>query len=388
MHVNKEMENQANIDFSAQQALEMAQAKAHIEDAQLHHLQQNEECLSLCRMAEDIACSRIPLPDVEEELAAFYRARRIRLFKRATITAVVTMAAAIALFLILRPTRLEPAPKTAGLLIVFKANPKQGHAMLEIPAEKRQIDVAETNVTPPPSIAALSPGQVVYAPSTTASPYSKDAIATTHRMVVPRGETFKVVLSDGSAVFLNTDSKLVYPERFAGKERRVHLVGEAYFKIAPDKRHPFVVDAGGMEAKVLGTEFDLRAYPDAPTAVTLVEGALNVRSTASGATKNIVPGQRASLSDNGRLSTQTVDTDQYTYWKEGLFYFDGCSLEYIMREIGRWYNVGIVFRTPHIPQMSLHFVGERSKPLAYTIRLLNQLGKVKVSYKNGSLLVD
>ena len=132
----------------------------------------------------------------------------------------------------------------------------------------------------------------------------------------------------------------------------------------------------------------MRVYQGENAQVALLEGSVEVRKASSGQSIRLVPGQRVEVSDDGSMHVESVDVDQYRYWKDGYFYFDGCSLEEIMKEIGRWYNVDVEFRMRQVPQSHLHFVGDRRKTLSYTMGLLNRMEKVKVSYENGKLVVD
>jgi len=161
-------------------------------------------------------------------------------------------------------------------------------------------------------------------------------------MTTPRGRQFRVVLPDGSGVWLNAASTLRYPTVFAGDQRAVELSGEAYFEIAKDERKPFVVSARGMRVQVLGTAFNLMAYPD-ETAVntTLVTGAVRVVTDKSSLVLN--PDQQACLPDNGGFTVSKPNLKEVLAWKEGRFRFDGAKITAIMRQIARWYDVDIEY---------------------------------------------
>lgn len=206
-------------------------------------------------------------------------------------------------------------------------------------------------------------------------------------ITIPRGQTYHITLSDGSEVWLNTDCRFSYPSRFEGAERRVHIEGEAYFKVAHDAGHPFIVEtAGGVETKVLGTEFNVRSYSKADSRVTLIKGSVEVSSNKKNTVK-LTPGMEATLTGEGSFSTAEVDVDSYIYWKEGFFYFDDITLENIMQDIGRWYNLNVVFQREAAKNYHMHFLADRKDGIEQVVKLLNSMGKVKVALEDNSLVV-
>lgn len=221
---------------------------------------------------------------------------------------------------------------------------------------------------------------------------------TTLTITIPRGQTYHLTLSDGSEVWLNTDCRFSYPSRFSGGERRVSIEGEAYFKVAHDAAHPFIVEtAGGMETKVLGTEFNVRSYGKGDSRVTLIKGSVEVRhqgqsgkdggNIKSTVATRLTPGQEATLTSKGTFDVADVDVDSYIYWKEGFFYFDDITLESIMQDIGRWYNLGVVFQKESAKNYHMHFLADRKDGIDQVVKLLNSMGKVKVVREDNTLVV-
>jgi len=157
----------------------------------------------------------------------------------------------------------------------------------------------------------------------------------------PRGKQFQLLLPDGTKVWLNAGSSLSYPVAFNGKERRVDITGEAYFEVAPDPQQPFKVKIGaGAEIEVLGTHFNVNAYPDEPQIkTTLLEG--SVKISAASAAKILKPGYQASMKD-GEIQVKAVDVEEATAWKNGLFIFADTDIETVMRQLGRWYDIEVV----------------------------------------------
>ena len=160
----------------------------------------------------------------------------------------------------------------------------------------------------------------------------------------PKGGTYQVTLPDGTKVWLNAASTLKYPSRFEGAERVVTFSGEGYFEVARDIHKPFRVTSEDQQVVVLGTEFNICAYPDEDTKkTTLVEGKVKVLYTNSRNSAHAVelaPSEQ-SLLGNEQLTKQWVDVTGEISWREGVFAFRKESLESIMRKISRWYNVDV-----------------------------------------------
>jgi len=179
-------------------------------------------------------------------------------------------------------------------------------------------------------------GQLLYSSAgKTAEGYNK--------LSTPRGGQFRVVLPDGTKVWLNSASSLRYPTAFAGKERIVELEGQGYFEVAQNAAQPFKVKANNMEVQVLGTHFDIMAYADENTVnTTLLEGAVQVKE--GNAARLLKPGQQAILKGHA-FTVQEADIQKVTAWKNGLFVFNDMALPAILREVARWYDVEIVYET-------------------------------------------
>lgn len=159
------------------------------------------------------------------------------------------------------------------------------------------------------------------------------------------GETYRLRLPDGSLVWLNAASSLTYA--FALNEhgeRQVKLNGEAYFEIAKDKAHPFVVTTDRQQVKVLGTHFNVNSYSDEPKVLTtLLEGSVKVSQSETGNYKLLKPNEQAILL-NGNFKTIPINPEDAIAWKNGLFTFGDESLENIMKRVARWYNVSIEYQ--------------------------------------------
>lgn len=206
-----------------------------------------------------------------------------------------------------------------------------------------------------------------------------------HTLKTPRGKDFKITLSDGTEVWLNAESTLYYPVNFVGEERMVELEGEAYFKVAKDEKHPFIVKTKNITTRVLGTSFNIKDYAHSDSHLTLVEGKVEARSMSTSIV--LQPSQDACFNDNGTINVQKIDTRLYTSWIEGYFYFEDASLSDIMRDLGRWYNLTIEFADAR--QMNYHFTfwANRKAGVEKALELLNQLGKVEARLERNTVII-
>jgi ferric-dicitrate binding protein FerR (iron transport regulator) len=205
-----------------------------------------------------------------------------------------------------------------------------------------------------------------------------------HTLSTPRGGQYQLTLADGSTVWLNAESSIRFPTAFTGNERKVEITGEAYFEVVHNEKMPFKVLVNGMEVEDLGTAFNINAYPDeASVKTTLIEG--QVRIVTQGGTALLKPGQQA-IKDGGELRVDaSVDTDEVTAWKKGLFEFKDAPIEDIMREVARWYNVDVKYeaRPTHHFNASI----ERRVPVSKLFQLLELTEQVHFSVDQKTIIV-
>lgn len=186
-----------------------------------------------------------------------------------------------------------------------------------------------------------------------------------------------LVLSDGTKVWLNAESQLIYPKNFLGKERKVTLLGEAYFEVHHDAKHPFVVETSRMIATDLGTAFDLKAYEGKATQLILISGSVAVQKRGETTSVVLKPDEMANLNGD-KLEVSAIDSYPLVQWKNGLFYFHDTPLIEVMKELGRWYHIKVVFENKACLQTQIHFVAERSEDLKTVVKQLNEIEGVDV----------
>ncbi len=195
--------------------------------------------------------------------------------------------------------------------------------------------------------------ELLYKDSIQDPPAATDRIYNT--LVSPRGRVFNLVLADGTRVWLNASSAIKYPIQFDSTNREVFLFGEAFFEVASCSKKPFIVQTKDMQVEVLGTSFNLMAYPDDGFAeATLVTGQLKVKTAHHEVV--IDPGTQARLHHESRqLEKLIVNTDLYTSWRDGKYIFERTSLETVMTKLARWYNYEVVYEKEHVKDF--HFSG-------------------------------
>lgn len=186
---------------------------------------------------------------------------------------------------------------------------------------------------------------------------------TFNTMSTPRGGQYQLILPDGSKVWLNAESSITYPTAFAGKERKVTIAGEVYFEVAKDKTKPFRVETGDAEIEVLGTHFNIKAYPgEGPSKTSLLEGSVKVSQQV------LKPGQAFI---NGNIVP--TDVDQDVAWKNGIFNFNNQNLSQVMMQLARWYDLELVYPAG-IPQKEYGGEIGRNLKLAQVLKGLENSG--------------
>jgi transmembrane sensor len=232
---------------------------------------------------------------------------------------------------------------------------------------------------------------------------------TYNTLATPRGGQYQLVLPDGSKVWLNAASSIRYPTVFTGPERKVEIKGEVYFEVATlilkgeSHKVPFIVDVlpasggtGGSSVEVLGTHFNVNAYADeSVTRTTLLEGSVIVKSEVGGQKSEAVaqnsvilkPGEQAVLSRTNSPLTihHSPDIDQVMSWKNGQFYFSNADIETIMRQMARWYDVDVEYKTHPEDRYTVSL--SRNVPVSKLLKYLELSGGVKFKIEGKKIVV-
>jgi transmembrane sensor len=204
------------------------------------------------------------------------------------------------------------------------------------------------------------------------------------------GETFPLTLSDGTKVWLNSESSIRFPVSFSGSERDVVIQGEVYFEVQKNGK-PFNVtvlrEDNPSEIQVLGTHFNVNAYADEPTVkTTLLEGRVAIKTPNSDKTEYLKPGQQASLDEKGLIKVSSdVNLDAVVAWKNQTFQFERSDLKTVMRQLSRWYGVSVSYES-NIPDRSFGGMVSRNKNLSEVLKML-ELAKIHFTIEGKKLTV-
>lgn len=356
-----------------EEALDIMNNDTEVSEEQLRKIDENADLKEACEdifVAQNVLAREQMEPvDVEEQLDVFLKRHhraRIRYISAAILSAAAILIVAI---FILKPKQQEktedgvffeavnisnePTITTEdGTVIPMKMVAQSNHPDRKVVVDEQKMEVEQ------------------------------------FRLTVPVGKSLQVDLPDGSKVFMHPGSRILYPNHFVGDTRKVEFSGEAYFVIAHDADHPFVVTTKKCQTKVLGTEFDITAYEGRPEYVTLVTGKVSCRVNKDNQEVILSPGQQFVVADNQSTLKENMDTEQFTSWRDGYFYFDNVPLRDILREIGLYYNVSIISLRPWLLDCHMRFIVPRDKGLDYVVKTLNRMEKVNVSLHNNRLFVN
>ena len=202
----------------------------------------------------------------------------------------------------------------------------------------------------------------------------------------PAGTTTTITLSDGTEVLLSANSRLEYSKSFSADKREVKLVGEARFNVAKDAERPFIVHTRQLQTQVLGTVFDVKAYPQTPADVTLYEGKVEV-SLNGDAPQLMQPGEQAFLDKEGKLQL-TKAPEETSKWAEGEFAFDNKELKSVMQEIGSWYNISVVFHSRPLLEERIYLRMNRKVDANEVLTILNDMGIAKFEIVKEKIVVS
>jgi transmembrane sensor len=229
------------------------------------------------------------------------------------------------------------------------------------------------------SLVTKKEGQVSYMPG------QKAVEAVYNTLQTEKGKRYELMLPDESKVWLNSESSVVFPSAFIGKSRKVTITGEAYFEIAENASRPFIVHVGDMEIEVLGTHFNVMAYGnELSVKTTLAEG--NVRVRYGNNSVNLQPNQQAVLEPSGRIIVEeNANIEEALACKNGLFYFERASIDDVMRQVQRWYNVDIVYEGSI--NRKFHVDISRGVSLSKLLKMLEETGWLKFRLEGKKLTV-
>lgn len=351
--------------------------------------EENREDYRLYRLARRAMAEQfVDLPDVESKWEAFRNERITKkeqhtLLRHRTLWISVASVAALLAVLFCFQWMRSASQAEEGPYVAMQYNASPQQILLSgdestLALHPSQDSISFLAAAPEKSSAAGHRAAKVLAAAPAASQAAKIRTLST-----PRGVDFKVILPDGTEVHLNAESSLQFPTAFDSDNRTVILKGEAYFKVARDEAHPFIVETDKMKIKVLGTEFNFRNYDPEHPFVALVNGSISIMDS------DVVlnPGQGALIDPVGKLNVEEVNTYSLVQWVYGYFHFRQRPLIEVMQELGRWYNLGVVFENPRHLQTLVHFSALRSSDVEETVKNLNRMQLFRISREGNNLIV-
>lgn len=306
-----------------------------------------------------------------------------RLWRKIAAAVVLLLITGVAIYFITtkRHTTKDPVAVVPPVNTDIIA-PTNAHATLIIDGKKINLDSAGVG-----SIVKQNSIDVRKAADGSINYSGSSNEVTMNTIIVPRGSLpYKLNLADGSQIWLNAESKIVYPSTFVGKERKVEITGEAYFEIAHNSSMPFKVKKEGAdtEVEVLGTFFNFNAYRN-EASISLLQGSVKIHS--GNQSKLIKPGEQARVANNIRVIKE-VDMDAVMAWKNGLFQFSGggANIKEIMEEVERFYDVNVIYQTD-VSDLDFLATVSRKKNVSELLGKLEKTQKVHFRIEGKTIIV-
>ena len=204
-----------------------------------------------------------------------------------------------------------------------------------------------------------------------------------NQLIIPFGKTSEILLPDGTKVILNAGSRLAYPDLFTGNFREVFLMGEGYFEVKHDSKHPFIVQVNNLRIKDLGTRFNVTAYSsDSRIETVLAEGKVSIRQNNSGLfprDTELIPGQLASYNgQTSEIKVKTVNVEDYILWTQGLLKFESVDLNRLVKKLERFYNIRFQFDDPILGSLKISGKLELNKNRTEVLKRIALTASVKI----------
>lgn len=284
-------------------------------------------------------------------------------------------------FIYQRNTNVEPKFQALSAI-----QPGTSKAILELAdgstvnLEKEDKQIAEYDGT----IVQNTQKQLIYKPAEQKQNPGKIRYNT---VKIPRGGEYRLTLSDGTKVWLNAETILKYPVTFSKKAREIFMEGEAFFEVAKNADCPFIVHTSALKVNVLGTSFNIRAYPDEKVSTTtLVSGRVSLIESDNHKEYNLTPNDQAIVSDQETV-IQKVNVNQFTAWKNGRILFEENTLEEIFNDLSRWYNIEISYADEEVKGLRFSIDVERYGKFNEILEITELTKKVKFEIDGNNVVV-
>lgn len=324
------------------------------------------DVLDACR---DLSCAAMLLDNAPSDIEARLRAFHHRHSHRMRIVwGAVAAAACAAALLILTLTKRPNVDLDSSPIAYTEVRNLKGVTIMAQQGDKTVEEALQTKQSKVFNVLDQSESDIVLTAA------------------VPTGSAYEMVLSDGTRVLMHSNSRLVFPSRFTGSKREVRLDGEAYFIVAHDAEHPFVVHGRAMETEVLGTEFYMQSYGNSKDCVTLING--RVLAKVGGSQTVMAPGQRASIAADGTAAVRDVDVTPYEYWRDGYLFYDHMALRDIIESIAQDNAYDVEFKTSARLDRDMHFVADRTQGIGVVLNNLSSITGLKIKTEGKKIVVE
>ncbi len=331
---------------------------------------------------QEQALQQIMLQNIRSEIhniPSITPIKRVSYFTRYAAAAVILIAFSIGTYMYLRSAKPEITAATGKIDIA----PGGNKAVLTL-GNGRQItlegakngNLAQQGAT---TVHKTDNSLVAYQAGTSDNDATVNEFNT---ITTPRGGQYQVILPDGTHVWLNAASSIRFPVTFAGKVRNVETTGEVYFEVAKDAHKPFNVTSAGQTVTVLGTHFNVMAYPEESSIVTtLLEG--SVKITRNNVSKILKPGEQALVNQDIKITP--ADVDDAVAWKNGITSFNDADIKSIMRKVSRWYDVDVKYQGQVSDRLFTGSISRKSN-LSVLLKIL-ALNHIQFSVEGKQLIV-
>ena len=325
--------------------------------------------------------------DVEDAFKRFRKSkrekeRRLLVYRVAGVAAVLLVVLGVAVYSWIRK---ETGPENMAQLVeVLSPGSSRATLILAGGREVHLNDSVHLEIKEQMAMIKVKGDEVYYSEDAEYAD-SSDLQPSINKVVTSRGGEYKLILSDGTKVWLNADSRFEFPSKFVGQERRVYVEGEVYFEVAKDVSHPFVVTTKQAKVRVLGTSFNVRAYPDEIYRTTLLEGCVEVLYK-----KDVVklqPHEQWILDgDVGRVAP--VNVRMAASWKNGSFAFDDEPLLNVFQELERWYDVHVFIANEEIREMKFTGIFPRYANMDKVLNIVELATGVSCKVSNRTIVIS
>ncbi len=233
-------------------------------------------------------------------------------------------------------------------------------------------------------------GSIIVNDSLKGLQYNKQTTRHSHQfqtLRVPAGGEYRFTLADGTHVWVNSSSELRFPSQFPDGKREIYMKGEIYLEVAKDESRPFIVHSGNNQVRVLGTKFNMTAYPEEQKIITtLVSG--SIEFTHDNSKVLLKPGEQSVMDyTTNQLTKQEVDVSIYTSWINGTFEYEKMPLSYITRQLSRWYDVQFIYEATEFQEHPFTGIVKRNQTLEEVLSIIEKTTNVKFEISERKVIV-